>query len=69
MQNLTFSKATVRGSFFLNWLIIKGRAPIRFNYFSTATVEGQHELGEHCKRLPGVQRDRGGHEPRRFPQG
>ena len=36
--------------------------------FSAVPMEGLPELGEHCQRLPGVQRDRGGHEPGRFSE-
>ena len=38
-------------------------------HFSSPTMEGQFDPGEHRQRLPGVQRHRGGDEPRRLPQG
>jgi hypothetical protein len=31
-------------------------------------MEGLPKLGKHCQRLPGIERDGGGHEPRRLPQ-
>ena len=38
-------------------------------YYSPATMEGLNEFGEHHKRLPRVECDRGGNEPGRLPEG